>query len=109
MTHKHTKLIEAWLRDNSIKFEFAYGVGADFTWMDCGIKFVIDSPECQIRIKDKEPKKEKRWIAYHNNGFMFDGVGKSYEDIKEKVMLRELSDFVEAEWQYKEIEIEVKG
>ena len=57
-----------------------------------------------IRIK---PKKEKRWIAYHNDGFMFSYVGDSESDITDRVQEHELSDYVASAWQYKEIEVEV--
>ncbi len=58
--------------------------------------------ESQSRIK---PKKEKVWVAYHKDGFMFNEVGGSECDIDDRVKNHELSDFVESDWQYKEIEV----
>ncbi len=58
--------------------------------------------ESQSRIK---PKKEKVWVAYHKDGFMFNEVGGSVSDIDDRVKSHELSDFVGADWQYKEIEV----
>ena len=59
--------------------------------------------ESQSRIK---PKKEKVWVAYHKDGFMFNEVGGSEYDIDDRVKNHELSDFVKSDWQYKEIEVE---
>lgn len=52
MTHKHARLIAAWNNDNSVEFEFAYGIGADFTWHKCDIHYVINNPAVNIRIKE---------------------------------------------------------
>ena len=62
MQHKHSNLIQAWLNDNSVEFEFAYGSGVDFTWHDCDVNYLINNPNVQARLKSK-PKKEKRWIG----------------------------------------------
>lgn len=61
-------------------------------------------PESQSRIK---PKKEYVWVAYHKDGFMFDEVGVSGQDVHHRVKEHELSDFNGKDWQYKEIEVEV--
>lgn len=63
MTHRHTKLISEWLVDNNTKFEFAYGTGVDFIWSDCDIHYVIDNPSMQIRTKEKERQKQKKYVA----------------------------------------------
>ena len=54
MQHKHKDLIEKYLKDTSIEFEFAYGCGVDFTWEDCGIDFVIKDQSAQIRVKENK-------------------------------------------------------
>ena len=43
MQHKHSNLIQAWLNDNSVEFEFAYGSGVDFTWHDCDVNYLINN------------------------------------------------------------------
>ena len=73
MKHKHSKLIQAWLDDNSLEFEFAYGTGVDFTWHDCEVSFLVDNPNIQARIKS-EPKKEKRWIRIARGGLALDSM-----------------------------------
>ena len=64
MKHKHSKLIAQWNEDNSIEFEFAYGTGVDFVWVDCDIVHAINNPSSQIRVKDKKPVKVKRVAVY---------------------------------------------
>ena len=79
MQHKHSNLIQAWLNDNSVEFEFAYGSGVDFTWHDCDVNYLINNPKVQARLKSK-PKKEKRWIAVNGESICFVNHDVMYPD-----------------------------
>lgn len=77
---------------------------AESKTVEWGVKSVFMKDSIEIRIK---PKKECVWVAYHKDGFMFDEVGVSEQDVHHRVKEHEFSDFNGKDWQYKEIEVEV--
>lgn len=110
MQHEHSKLVQAWLDDNSdsVEFEFAYGTGVDFTWHDCDVSYLISNPNVQARIKIK-PKKEKRWIGCYPPAKVTPISFASIDQVKNYVSKISLCTHCAPEaWQFIEIEIEVK-
>lgn len=106
MPHKQKEMIAIWNSDNSTKFEFAYGVGVNFTWQECDIHYIIDNPNIQVRVKKQQPKKEKRWIGYcANTNQTFPHPQKSKELACDYAASH--YKYHENEWQFIEIEVEV--
>lgn len=106
MRHKHSELIARWGRDSSIEFEFAYGTGVDFIWADCDIKYVIDNPSAQVRVKQSTPRKEKRWIGYCANRNQTFPHPQQSKELAWDYAARHYA-YHTNEWQVIEIEVEV--
>ncbi len=103
---QHKKACLHWLNGGKLMIDNGKGLGEGRYTMDIRrnnpLTDFIGHPEYTFRIK---PMIEKVWVAYHKDGFMFNEVGGSVSDIDDRVKSHELSDFVGADWQYKEIEV----
>ncbi len=104
---QHKEACLHWLNGGEIEYKSKGYWRSSKSWPEYAVSEFgainyFTSEDSEARIK---PKKEKIWVAYHKNGFMFNEVGGSMSDIDDRVKSHELSDFVESDWQYKEIEV----